>query len=99
MGNESKKLLLADDSITIQKVVELVLADEGFELKLANNGEEAMEALPSFMPDIVLADLEMPVMGGYELCRNIKSQGFKRQAARDKRAGNKLQGTSYKVRN
>ena len=74
MGSDkNKKLLLADDSITIQKVVELVLADEGFELKLANNGEEAMEALPSFMPDIVLADLEMPVMGGYELCRNIKS--------------------------
>ncbi|MDA8171025.1 MAG: response regulator [Nitrospiraceae bacterium] len=73
MGNESKKLLLADDSITIQKVVELVLADEGFELKLTGNGEDALEALSSFKPDIVLADVEMPKMGGYELCQTIKS--------------------------
>ncbi len=73
MGNKSKKLLLADDSITIQKVVELVLADEGFELKLTGNGEDALEALSSFKPDIVLADVEMPRMGGYELCQTIKS--------------------------
>ncbi|MDA8387060.1 MAG: response regulator [Nitrospiraceae bacterium] len=68
-----KKLLLADDSVTIQKVVELVLADEGFELKLTSNGEEALEALSSFRPDIVLADVDMPRMNGYELSQTIKS--------------------------
>ena len=67
-----KKLLLADDSVTIQKVVELVLADEGFELKMTGNGEEALEALSSFRPDVVLADVEMPKMDGYELSRTIK---------------------------
>ena len=67
-----KKLLLADDSVTIQKVVGLVLADEGFELKLTNNGKEAVEALSSFMPDVVLADVDMPEMNGYELARAIK---------------------------
>ena len=66
------KLLLADDSVTIQKVVGLVLADEGFELKITGNGKEAIEALSSFRPDVVLADVEMPEMNGYELARAIK---------------------------
>jgi len=67
------KLLLADDSITIQKVVELVLADEGFEIKAVNNGEEALAALETFKPDIVLADIEMPKMNGYQLCEKLKA--------------------------
>ena len=66
------KLLLADDSITIQKVVELVLAGEGFDIKTANNGDEALSLIPSFKPDVVLADIAMPVMNGYQLCERIK---------------------------
>ncbi|HEC97042.1 MAG TPA: response regulator [Nitrospirae bacterium] len=69
----SNKLLLADDSITIQKVVELILADEGFEIKSVGDGEHAWAAIKEFMPDIVLADIEMPKMNGYQLCENIKS--------------------------
>jgi DNA-binding response OmpR family regulator len=68
----SRKLILADDSITIQKVVELILAEEGFEIKSTNNGEEALAAIPSFKPDVVLADIEMPKMNGYQLCEKIK---------------------------
>jgi CheY-like chemotaxis protein len=68
----SLRLLLADDSITIQKVVELILAEEDYEMKSANNGEEALALLASFTPDIVLADTEMPVMNGYELCERMK---------------------------
>ncbi|HTR45297.1 MAG TPA: response regulator [Thermodesulfovibrionales bacterium] len=66
------KLLLADDSITIQKVVELVLAGEGFDIKATNNGDEALSALAAFTPDVVLADIAMPVMNGYQLCEKIK---------------------------
>jgi len=66
------KLLLADDSITIQKVVELILAEENFEIKSTNNGEEALALIPSFKPDVVLADIEMPKMNGYQLCEKIK---------------------------
>ncbi len=66
------KLLLADDSITIQKVVELILAEEDFEIKSTNNGEEALAIISSFRPDIVLADIEMPKMNGYQLCEKIK---------------------------
>jgi CheY-like chemotaxis protein len=68
----SHKLLLADDSITIQKVVELILAEEDFEIKSVGNGEEAFAAIPSFRPDVILADIEMPKMNGYQLCEKIK---------------------------
>lgn len=68
----SYKLLLADDSITIQKVVELILAEEDFEIKSTSNGEEALAAISSFHPDIILADIEMPKMNGYQLCEKIK---------------------------
>jgi DNA-binding response OmpR family regulator len=67
-----RKLLLADDSITIQKVVELVLTEEDIEIKAVNNGEDALNIIDSFQPDIVLADIEMPKINGYKLCENIK---------------------------
>lgn len=66
------KLLLADDSITIQKVVELVLAEEDFQIKSVSNGEDALNLLNAFKPDIVLADIEMPRINGYNLCEKIK---------------------------
>jgi len=69
----ARKLLLADDSITIQKVVELVLAEEGFDIKAASNGEEALAAVGQFGPDVVLADIDMPKMNGYQLCDRIKA--------------------------
>ena len=66
------KLLLADDSLTIQKVVELVLADEDFKIKTCNDGEQALSEIELFGPDIVLADIEMPKLNGYQLCEKIK---------------------------
>ncbi len=69
------KLLLADDSQTIQKVVEIVLNPEGFEIAAFSNGEEAVKAMESVRPDIVLADIEMPKLNGYQLCERIKA-GF-----------------------
>ncbi|MBF0327548.1 MAG: response regulator [Nitrospirae bacterium] len=68
----SYKLLLADDSLTIQKVVELVLANENFEIKTTNDGEQALAVLESFSPDIVLADIDMPKINGYQLCEKVK---------------------------
>jgi CheY-like chemotaxis protein len=67
-----RKLLLADDSITIQKVVDLTFTDEGAIVLCLNNGREATERLEDFLPDVVLADVFMPEMNGYELCEYIK---------------------------
>jgi CheY-like chemotaxis protein len=67
-----RKLLLADDSITIQKVVALTFADEGVEVVTVSDGQEAIEKLQGSIPDIVLADVFMPEVNGYEVCRYIK---------------------------
>ncbi|MFN2513750.1 MAG: PleD family two-component system response regulator [Pyrinomonadaceae bacterium] len=67
-----RKLLLADDSITIQKVVALTFADEGVEVVTVSDGQEAIEQLGVITPDIVLADVFMPEVNGYEVCRYIK---------------------------
>ncbi|MCC6346424.1 MAG: response regulator [Nitrospirales bacterium] len=70
----ANKLLLADDSLTIQKVVELVLVHEDFEIRAVNDGEAALETLGTFRPDIVLADIDMPKLNGYQLCEKIKGE-------------------------
>ena len=67
-----RKLLLADDSLTIQKVIELTFADEGVRVIAFGNGDEAIEHLDEVAPDIVLADVFMPGKSGYEVCQHIK---------------------------
>ncbi len=67
-----RKLLLADDSPTIQKVVELTFADEGVEVISFNNGAEALAKLAEINPDVVLVDAYMPPPSGYEICEHIK---------------------------
>jgi len=69
----ARKLLLADDSLTIQKVVELVMTPENFEIKAFNDGQQALETLKAFVPDIILADIDMPKLNGYQLCEKIKN--------------------------
>ncbi len=67
-----RKLLLADDSITIQKVVNLTFADEGIEVISVGDGNSAMDKLREDAPDLVLADVNMPGLNGYEICEKIK---------------------------
>jgi CheY-like chemotaxis protein len=67
-----RKLLLADDSVTIQKVVDLTFTDEGLEVITVSDGQQAWEKLQEVVPDIVLADVFMPGLNGYQLCEHIK---------------------------
>jgi CheY-like chemotaxis protein len=68
-----KKILLADDSLTIQKVVELTLAGADYELTCVSNGQKALESLEHSLPDLILADVVMPGKNGYEVCEAVKS--------------------------
>jgi CheY-like chemotaxis protein len=67
------KILLADDSITIQKVIELTFSDEDFELHTVGNGQKAIDEIRTIMPHIVLCDIIMPEKNGYEVCEFIKT--------------------------
>ncbi len=72
MSAAARTLLIADDSITIQKVVDLTFRDEGFSVTTVSNGTAAIEIIERTKPDIVLLDAQMPKPDGYEVCRRIK---------------------------
>jgi len=69
----SRTILVADDSPTIRKIVELTFADSEIRVEIARDGGEAVARLDAVRPDLVLADVVMPEPSGYELCRLIKS--------------------------
>ena len=68
------KLLLADDSVTIQRVIELTFADEDVQVVAVGDGKAAIERVQADRPDIVLADIGMPERDGYEVAEFIKGR-------------------------
>ncbi len=68
----SNKLLLADDSVTIQKVVGIIFSNEDYELAVVDNGNAALEKARESHPDIMLVDALMPGINGYEVCQEIR---------------------------
>lgn len=69
----AKRILLADDSLTIQKVVELTFSDGEYDLFCVSNGQRALDRVQEQAPDLILADVVMPEKNGYEVCEAIKS--------------------------
>ncbi|MRR06849.1 MAG: response regulator [Deltaproteobacteria bacterium] len=65
-------LLLADDSITIQKVVGIIFANEDYELVVVDNGNSALEKAREIHPDVMLVDAVMPGKSGYEVCEEVR---------------------------
>ena len=65
-------LLLADDSVTIQRVIELTFADEDVQVVAVGDGDQAIARIEADPPDIVLADVGMPGRTGYEVAQYIK---------------------------
>lgn len=66
------KILVADDNANIQKMVALSFEDRGVAVVSVGNGEAAVRRIPDLMPDLVLADIFMPVRNGYEVCEFVK---------------------------
>src|ERR1700687_104134 len=71
-GRHVAKILVADDNSNVQKTMALALADLGVEVISVNNGEAAVRKLAEVSPDLVLADIFMPVRNGYEVCEYVK---------------------------
>lgn len=65
------KILVVDDDPSIRQMLSLGLKTEGYELLTAENGEVALGIIPTFEPHIIILDIMMPVMDGYELCEVI----------------------------
>jgi len=66
------RILVADDNSNIQKMVGIALKDQGIEVVAVGNGEAAVRRIPDVHPDLVLADVFMPVKNGYEVCEFVK---------------------------
>ncbi len=69
----TRTILLADDSVTIQKVIELTFMDEDYEVVAVGNGDDALEKLDQTTPDFVIADVHMPGASGYDVAKHSKS--------------------------
>jgi CheY-like chemotaxis protein len=66
------KLLVADDSVTIQKIVKLTFAAEDVTIETETNGDSLLDKVRSVRPDLILLDVFMPGRSGYEICESIK---------------------------
>lgn len=71
-----EKILVAEDEKDIQKVIKVTLKFKGgFDVRFANNGLEVLDLVRQEKPDLIILDVMMPKMDGYETCRNLKSGG------------------------
>ncbi len=68
----AKKIVLAEDEPQIARLIEFKLRKEGYQVTWKENGEEALVAIKEEKPDLILLDVMMPVMDGYEVLRQIK---------------------------
>lgn len=69
----SKKILIADDEQNIVISLEFLMKREGFQVSVANDGEEALARIRGDQPDLVLLDVMMPKKTGFEVCQEVKS--------------------------
>jgi chemosensory pili system protein ChpA (sensor histidine kinase/response regulator) len=66
-------VMIVDDSLTVRKITSRLLAREGYQIMTAKDGTDALEQLVAMVPDVMLVDIEMPRMDGFELTRNIRA--------------------------
>ena len=67
-----QKIMIVDDDNNIAELISLYLTKECFECKIVNDGEEALSVFPSFQPNLILLDLMLPGMDGWQICREIR---------------------------
>ncbi len=74
----SSRVLIADDIQQNRELLEAYLADEGYEILMASDGQQTMQLVDQQQPDLILLDIMMPRMGGYEVCSQIKGDPARR---------------------
>ena len=67
-----KKILIADDEPNIVVSLEFLMKQKGYVVRVASTGEEALAAIGEFGPDLILLDVMMPRMSGYDLCQRVR---------------------------
>jgi len=72
MATEGKRILICDDDPAILRVLEVNLEVEGYDVLLAHHGEEAYEVAKASQPDLIILDIMMPRLDGYQTCEKLK---------------------------
>jgi two-component system KDP operon response regulator KdpE len=72
-SRDRRRILVVDDEPQITRVLRTTLSSQGYDLRVANDGETALEIMKDWTPDLVITDLGMPHMDGLELCRHIRA--------------------------
>ena len=67
-----QKILIVDDDENIAELISLYLTKECYETQIVHDGESALLAVPSFKPDLILLDLMLPGIDGYQVCRELR---------------------------
>ncbi len=67
-----KKVLIADDEPNIVVSLEFLMRRQGYDVQVATNGEDALRAVAEFAPDLILLDVMMPRMSGYDVCQKVR---------------------------
>jgi DNA-binding response OmpR family regulator len=67
-----KKVLIADDEPNIVVSLEFLMRQKGYDVRVATNGEDALRAVGEFGPDLILLDVMMPRMNGYDVCQKVR---------------------------
>ena len=66
------QILIVDDSVSVRKALERILKTRKMEVEAAKSAEDALETLQTLSPDLIIADVIMPGLSGFELCKSIK---------------------------
>ncbi len=72
------RILIADDEPNIALSLEFLMQDRGYTVAIAHNGEDALRLAAEFRPDLVLLDVMMPVINGFEVCRRLRADPLQR---------------------
>ena len=75
-----QKILIVDDDVNIAELISLYLTKECFDTKTVNDGEEALMAFEQYAPNLILLDLMLPGIDGYQVCREIRSNPIRRSS-------------------
>lgn len=72
ISEEPSRVLIADDNIPNCELLDAYLANEGYEIEMAHDGQAALDCVAAEQPDLILLDIMMPKMSGYEVCQRLK---------------------------